>query len=93
MGAYMLFVFQRNRREFVQLRDEADDRKRIIRTHSMASVRSTTNNNNSSKSNMPRYQYTSMKSSPTNGTTAEYDSDNNSGSVLYQARPAIDQNA
>ena len=34
MGVYMLFVFQRNRREFTQLRDEADDRKRMIRTYS-----------------------------------------------------------
>ena len=36
IGVYMLFVFQRNRDEFLHLRDEADDRKRILYSHSMA---------------------------------------------------------
>ena len=30
MGVYMIFVFQRNRREYTQLRDDAEDRKRMI---------------------------------------------------------------
>ena len=37
-GVYMLFVFQRNHEEYLQLCDEADDRKRIIHSHSMASI-------------------------------------------------------
>ena len=98
MGVYILFVFQRNRREFTQLRDEADDRKRIIHTQSMASLRSVNNNTttttkNPPKTNTSRYTYTGMRSSPSNGTGNGYDSDNNSGSILYQPRPVVDPNA
>jgi hypothetical protein len=89
VGVYMLFVFQRNRKEYTQLRDDADDRKRMIRTHSMSSV----NNKDQPKTNKPRYQYTSMKSAPTNGAAGEYDSDNNSSSVLYQPPATFNPNA
>ena len=92
VGVYMLFVFQRNRKEFIQLRDEADDRRKIIRSHSMGSLQSVNNNNNNSsstKTNTQRYPYTGLKRSPSNG----YDSDNNSSSVLYQPRPFVDPNA
>jgi hypothetical protein len=90
VGVYMMFVFQRNRKEFTQLRDEADDRKRIIRTHSTSSLRSI---NDQTKTNTQRYAYTGMKSSPSNGAGSGYDSDNNSASVLYQPRPVVDPNA
>jgi hypothetical protein len=99
MGVYMLFVFQRNRKEFVQLRDEADDRKRMIRTHSQASVREANNNNTKEtiktkpKNSTSGYSYTGMRSSPSNGASGGYDSDDNSGSVLYQPRHAVDPNA
>jgi len=94
MGVYMIFVFQRNRREFIQLRDEADDRKKIIRTHSMASLNANTpTNKNQTKPSSQRYSYTGMRSSPSNGTGNGYDSDNNSSSVLYQPRPIVDPNA
>ena len=97
MGVYMLFVFQRNRKEYTQLRDEADDRKRMIRTRSSESLRSMGNTNpptkNPPKTTTQRYAYTGMRSSPSNGTGNGYDSDNNSSSVLYQPRPRVDPNA
>jgi hypothetical protein len=97
MGVIMIFVFQRNRREFTQLRDEADDRKRMIRANSTGSLHSMNNPNptskNPPKSSTQRYSYTGMKSSPSNGTGNGYDSDNNSSSVLYQPRPRVDPNA
>jgi len=87
MGVLMLFIYQRNRKEFIQLRDEADDRKKIIRAHSTASLNT---NTNQTKPSTQRYSYTAMRSSPSgNG----YDSDNNSASVLYQPRPMVDPNA
>ena len=94
-GVYMLFVFQRNRREYTQLRDDADDRKRIIKTHSMASLRSA-NANTAKPSAKPapsRYSYTGMKSTPSNAATAADDSDDDSSSILYQARQLLDPNA
>jgi len=99
-GVYMIFVFQRNRREFIQLRDEADDRKRIIHSHSMASLRSMNSNANKQHHHhyaqprpaAPRYPYTGMRSSPSNGTGAGYDSDT-SASVLYQPRTTLNPNA
>jgi hypothetical protein len=86
IGVYMLFVFQQNRNEFMQLRDEADDRKRILYSHSMASLRSMNSNpiKHQIKTGLPRYPYSSMHGSPSYGTG--YDSDNNSSSVLYQPR-------
>jgi len=65
VGVYMIFVFQRNRREFTQLRDEADDRKRMIRTYSTTSVRSVNNNpttttKNPTKTNTQGYSYRSF---------------------------------
>jgi hypothetical protein len=97
MGVYMIYVFQQNRKEFIQLRDEADDRKKIIRTHSMASLRSVNNDNTPAKTqpknNAQRYSYTGMRSSPSNEAGNGYDSDNNSSSVLYQPRPIVDPNA
>jgi hypothetical protein len=92
MGVYMLFVFQRNRKEYTQLRDEADDRKRMIRTYSAESLRSMSNTN-PPKTNTKRYSYTGMQSLPSNATGNGYDSDNNSSSVLYQPRPTVDPNA
>lgn len=96
IGIYMMFTFQRNRKEFTQLRDEADDRKRIIRAHSTASLRSMNNNTttttttkNPPKNNGQRYAYTGMRSSPSNGE----DEDNNSSSILYKPRPAVDPNS
>lgn len=94
IGIYMMFAFQRNRREFTQLRDEADDRKRIIRAHSTASLRSTNNNPSTSNKNPPknnnqRYAYTGMHSSPSNGD----DSDTNSSSIFYKPRSIPDPNA
>jgi hypothetical protein len=95
VGAYMLFVSQRNRKEFVQLRDEADDRKRMIHGHSTGSLRSlnTSTTKPQTKPSTQRYAYTGMRSSPSNGTGGGYDSDNNSSSVLYQPRPVVDPNA
>lgn len=87
-GVFMLFVFQRNHDEYIQLRDEADDRKRILHSQSMASFRSMNSNaiKNQIKSNLTRYSYGGMRGSPSNGTAVGYDSDNNSSSVLYQPR-------
>ncbi|CAF3490842.1 unnamed protein product [Rotaria socialis] len=85
MGVYMIYVFQQNRKEFVQLRDEADDRKRIIHTQSMASLRSA--NKNQTKVNPSNYAYTGMKTTNTNDATGIYDSDDDSASVLYEPRP------
>jgi hypothetical protein len=96
VGVYMLFVFQRNRKEFVQLRDEADDRKRMIRAHSTASVHSTNNKEiikTKPKANTSGYTYTGMKNSSSNGAPVDYDSDNNSSSVLYRPPPMFDPNA
>jgi len=90
MGVYMLFVYQRNRKEFKQLRDEAEDRKRIIKAHSTTSL---TGKRNENRNSGQRYAYTGMKSSPSNGAGNGYDSDNNSASVLYQTRPFSDPNA
>jgi len=91
VGVYMIFVSQRNRKEFVQLRDEADDRKRIIRTNSMGSIRSA--NNNQTKTDTQRYRYTGLRSSPSNGGGNGYDSDNNSSNGFYQPRSKDDPNA
>lgn len=99
IGVYMLFVFQHNHREFTQLRDEADDRKRILHSHSMASLRSMSsshaqkNQHYQAKMGPPRYAYGGMRGSPSNGTAAGYDSDNNSSSVLYQPRAKFQLNA
>ncbi len=82
IGCFMLFVFQRNRKEFTQLRDEADDRKRIMPGHK-----------NPPKSKSSGYQYTGMKGSPSNGNAVEYDSDDNSSGVLYQPPPIPNPNA
>ena len=93
VGVYMLFVFQHNHLEFTLLRDEADDRKRIIHSHSMASLRSMNSSSAhkhhqyQSKAGLPRYPYTGMRGSPSTGTG--YESDNNSASVLYQPRAAL----
>jgi len=97
IGSFMLFVFQRNRREFTQLRDEADDRKRMIRAHSTGSIRSNNNNKDviktKPKSTTSGYTYTGMRSSPTNETgVGGYDSDNNSSGVLYRPNPMVDPN-
>jgi hypothetical protein len=90
IGVFMLFVFQRNRDEFLHLRDEADDRKRILYSHSMASLRSM--NSNAIKHPIkPRYPYNGIRGSPS--TTTGYESDNNSTSVLYQSRPTYNLNA
>jgi hypothetical protein len=93
VGVYMIFVSQRNRKEFIQLRDEADDRKRIIRTHSMGSIGSGNNNStntNQTKTDTQRYRYTGLPSSEgENG----YDSDNNSSTGFHQPRPIGDPNA
>jgi hypothetical protein len=97
MGCYMLFVFQRNRREYTQLRDEAEDRKRIVDSRSMASLRSTTNNYGSKTkgtNNFPQYAYTGVPTSSSNGTaTAGYDSDNNSSNMIDQTRPMLNRNS
>ena len=93
IGIYMMFVYQRNRKEFTQLRDEADDRKRIIRAHSNASLRSINNNTtnkNPPKSTGQRYSYTGMRSSPSNGEDEDND---NSSSVLYKSPPIVDPNS
>lgn len=74
MGVFMIFVFQRNYKEFTQLRDEAEDRRKIIRANSTTSIRSSTNpKNNGGKSAYPRYSYSGIRSSPSN----DYDSDQN----------------
>lgn len=88
MGVYMIFVFQQNRKEFTRLRDEAEDRKRIIQTQSMASVRSASKNanKNQSKSNSSRYAYTGMKSSPANDLADGYDSDDMDDGAFYEPR-------
>ncbi|CAF1505022.1 unnamed protein product [Rotaria magnacalcarata] len=88
IGVYMLFVFQRNHDEFIQLHDETDDRKRILNSQSMASFRSMSSNliKHPIKSGLIRYPYLGLRGSPSNGTTNGYDSDNNSSSVLYQSR-------
>lgn len=94
-GVFMLFVFQRNRREYTQLRDDADDRKRIIKTQSLASLRSANANaaKQSAKPAPSRYAYTEMKSTPSNVVTAVDDSDDDSSSILYQARQMLERNA
>ena len=94
MGVYMLFVFQHNRNEFLHLRDEADDRKRILYSHSMASLRSMNSNaiKHQMKTGLPRYPYTGMRGSPSYGTATGYESDNNSSSVLYQPRASFNPN-
>jgi hypothetical protein len=90
IGVFMLFVFQRNRDEFLHLRDEADDRKRILYSHSMASLRSM--NSNAIKHPIKtRYPYNGIRSSPS--TATGYESDNNSTSVLYQSRASYNPNA
>lgn len=94
IGIYMMFAFQRNRKEFTQLRDEADDRKRIVHAHSTASLRSmnntsTTTNKNPPKNNGQRYTYTGMRSTPSNGE----DDDDTSSSILYKPRPTTDPNS
>ncbi|CAF3837553.1 unnamed protein product [Adineta steineri] len=88
IGVYMLFVFQQNRNEYVQLRDQADDKKRILYSHSMGSLRSMNSNGvkHQMKTGLPRYSYNGMRGSPSYGTGAGYESDNNSSSVLYQPR-------
>ncbi|CAF4415791.1 unnamed protein product, partial [Adineta steineri] len=62
IGVYMLFVFQQNRNEYVQLRDEADDKKRILYSHSMGSLRSMNSNGvkHQMKTGLPRYSYNGM---------------------------------
>jgi hypothetical protein len=54
----------------------------------MASLRSMNSNatKHQMKSGVPRYPYTGMRGSPSYGTAAGYESDNNSSSVLYQPR-------
>ena len=85
IGIYMFYVFQRNRDEFIHLRDEADDRKRILYSHSMASLRSM--NSNAHKHPLKtRYPSNGIRGSPS--TATGYESDNNSTSVLYQSRPS-----
>lgn len=85
LGVYLLYVFQRNRDEFIHLRDEADDRKRILYSHSMASLRSM--NSTSTKHPLKaRYPSTAIRGSPS--TATGYESDNNSTTVLYQSRPS-----
>ena len=99
IGVYMLFVFQHNHQEFTQLRDEADDRKRILHSHSMASLRSMNsshaqkNQHYQAKMGLPRYPYGGIRGSPSTGTATGYDSDNNSSSVLYQPRAKFQLNA
>jgi hypothetical protein len=89
IGVYMLFVFQRNRDEFLHLRDEADDRKRILYSHSMASLRSM--NSNAIKHPIKtRNPYNGIRGSPS--TATGYESDNTSTSVLYQARASYNPN-
>ncbi|CAF1317102.1 unnamed protein product [Rotaria sordida] len=88
MSVHMLFVFQHYRKEFTQLCDEADDRKRMIRARSTGSIRY---NNNNNKDII--YMYSGMRSSPTNETgVGGYDSDNNSSGVLYRPNPMVDPN-
>ena len=88
IGVYMFFVFQRNYNEYIHLRDEADDRKRILNSQSMTSFRSMNSNviKHQIKNNLQRFPYNGMRNSPSNGTTTGYDSDNNSSSILYQSR-------
>jgi hypothetical protein len=99
IGGYMLFVFQRNLLEYTQLRDEADDRKRILHSHSMASLRSMASSNAhkhqhyQTKMGRARHSYSGIRGSPSNGTPTGYDSDNNSSSVLYQPRAKFHLNA
>ena len=85
IGVYMLYVFQRNRNEFIHLRDESDDRKRILYSHSMASLRSM-NSNPIKHPLKARYPSTGIRGSPS--TATGYESDNNSTTVLYQSRPS-----
>ncbi|CAF0895368.1 unnamed protein product [Rotaria sp. Silwood1] len=94
IGIYMLIVFQNNYKEYIQLRDEADDKKRILHSQSMASFRSMNSNvlKHPIKNNLIRHPYTGMRGSPSNGTNTGYDSDNNSTSVLYQPRPIFNPN-
>jgi len=40
-----------------------------------------------------RYPYNGIRGSPSNGTAAGYESDNNSSSVLYQPRASFNPNA
>ena len=90
IGIYMLFVFQRNRDEFVQLRDEADDRKKILYSHSMSSLRSM--NSTPAKLQLKsRYSHQNIRGSPST-TIAGYESDNTSASVIYQPRSAYHPN-
>lgn len=85
IGIYMFYVFQRNRDEFIHLRDESDDRKRILYSHSMASLRSM--NSNAQKPPLKtRYPSNGIRGSPS--TATGYESDNNSTTVLYQSRPS-----
>ena len=98
IGIYMLFVFQRNHQEYAQIRDEADDRKRILYSHSMASLRSMSSSAQKhstyqNKSGPPRYVFNGMRGSPSNTTTNGYESDNTSASVLYPTRPSYYPNA
>ena len=92
IGVYMIFVFQRNHQEFLQLRDESDDRKRILYAHSMSSLRSMASSH-LNKNAQARYQYSGMNESPSIGTTVAYESDNNSSTAFYQPRAKFNVNA
>jgi len=91
IGIYMLFVFQRNRDEYIQLRDEADDRKKILYSHSMSSLRSM--NSTPAKLQLKsRYSHNNnIRGSPST-TIAGYESDNTSASVIYQPRATYHPN-
>ena len=95
MGSYMVFVFYKNRNEFIQLRDEADDRKRIIQTQSMMSLHSASNNTNQNqlKPNGSRYPYTSLKRSSMNEIGDGYESDDESAGVLNESHSMLNPNA
>ena len=95
MGVIMIFVFYKNHKEFIRLRDEADDRKRIIQTQSMASLRSTNNymNRNPMKSNERQYPYTNIRNSPVDDIGDGYISDDDNSIVFDEPRPMLGVNA
>ena len=91
MGAFMMFVYQTNRRQYTQLRDEAEDRKRIIHGQSTASLRSATNKK--AKFNGSRYDHSGEKNYPSNGSGPDgYDSDQDELNNVEQRRPMLRPN-
>lgn len=91
IGAFMMFVFQRNRNEYTQLRDEAEDRRRIVASYSTGSLRTGGNGSNrkQSKSMASRHSYSGVKNLPSNS----YGSDEEEVNDFEQSRPMLKENA